>query len=56
VLARFDDDLAVRTEQPLAAPDGVLHELGGQKIAVNRRDAIQADRRQVAGELLRGVR
>jgi hypothetical protein len=56
VFARFDDHLTVEAEQDLVAANRVFDELRRVEVAVHRRDPIQADGREVVGQLLRRVR
>jgi hypothetical protein len=56
VFAGFDDHLAGWSEAALAVAYGVFHQFGHRQIAMNRRDAVEADSGQVVGELLRGIR
>jgi hypothetical protein len=56
MLARFDDHLTVRSKNALLAANGVFHQFGHIQIAMDRRYAAQADRFQIVGQRLRGVR
>jgi hypothetical protein len=52
VFARLDHDLSVGAEQPFASTYRVLHQLRGREIAMDRRDAIEAERGEIGVEAL----
>ena len=56
MFARIDDDLTIGSEAALAVAHGVFHQLRHRKIPVHGCNAVEADRFEVIGKLLRGIR